>query len=193
MNPMETPRKHSMIWTLLTSLLVLMLLIGYSLYASWSEAHDRKISLLGRIARQNEIIDSKAQIEESLDAVKQEIDQLHYLCNSETEAIASAEMQNLTKSIVTDAGGELTTTQGGSSKVQNGFVMIPVKFRVLTSFETFRAILYQFENNVPILLVDEIDITPVMPTRNPFTKRIEREGQLNIGFTVMCFMRADKK
>lgn len=152
--------------------------------------HDEKIDLLFRLQRQQTIAGRETLVAEQLEAIKQQFLEQGYFSTSNTEALASAELQNIVKTAVADAGGQLTSTQGLPGKMNNGFFRVAVKVRMTGSMETLVGVLHTIETAVPVLIVDQLDINPVRGTRNRKTNKVEPSDQLNVSFQVVSFLRS---
>ena len=154
--------------------------------------HEEKNDLMFRLQRQQKIAARKDMVAANLDSLKQQFQDSAYFSNRDTEALASADLQNIVKTAVTDAGGQLTSTQGLPGKIDNGFNRVAVRVRLTANIETVRTILLMINRNVPILVIDQIDITPLRGSRNRPNNKIEPSAQLNVSFQVVSFMRGVK-
>ncbi|QWF69914.1 general secretion pathway protein GspM [Methylomonas paludis] len=154
--------------------------------------HDEKNDLLFRLQRQQKIAARRDVVSQALDAAKQQFQDQAYFSNRDTEALASADLQNIVKTAVTDAGGQLTSTQGLPGKTDNNFTRVAVRVRLTANIETLRTILLTISNSVPVLIIDQIDITPLRGTRNRPNNKVEPSAQLNVSFQVVSFMRGVK-
>lgn len=152
--------------------------------------HEEKNDLLFRLQRQQTIAGREAQVAEALEQIKQQFSEQGYFSTSTTEALASAELQNIVKTAVADAGGQLTSTQGLPGKESDGFFRVAVKVRMTGSMEALVGVLHSIETAVPVLLVDQLDINPVRGARNRKTNKIEPSDQLNVSFQVVSFLRS---
>ncbi|ATG90463.1 type II secretion system protein GspM [Methylomonas koyamae] len=170
--------------------IVITLAVLLPLFNSWLDYREQKDKLLFRLQRQQTIAARRDSVAQNLDFLHQQFQEQGYLSDSDTESLASAELQNIIKTAVTDAGGQLTSTQGLPGKAEDGFMRILVKVRMSCSMEALRAVLHTLENNVPLLLVDQLDISPVRGTRNRSSNKLEPSSQLNVSFQVVSFMRA---
>ncbi|TPQ28650.1 type II secretion system protein GspM [Methylomonas sp. EFPC3] len=170
--------------------LVVVLAALLPLFNTWLDYREQKETLLFRLQRQQTIAARRDSVAQNLDFLHQQFQQQGYLSDSDTESLASAELQNIIKTAVTDAGGQLTSTQGLPGKTEDGFMRILVKVRMSCSMEALRAVLYALETNVPLLLVDQLDISPVRGARNRSNNKLEPSSQLNVSFQVVSFMRA---
>lgn len=152
--------------------------------------HEEKNDLLFRLQRQQTIAGREDQVAEALEQIKQQFSEQGYFSTSTTEALASAELQNIVKTAVADAGGQLTSTQGLPGKELDGFFRVAVKVRMTGSMEALVGVLHSIETAVPVLLVDQLDINPVRGARNRKTNKIEPSDQLNVSFQVVSFLRS---
>ena len=154
--------------------------------------HEEKTDLIFRLQRQQKIVDRKDQVAENLAAIKAQASEQGYLSSRDTEALASADLQNIVKTAVTDAGGQLTSTQGLPGKLDNGFNLVAVRVRMTGSMDTLRSVLHTFNNTVPILIVDQIDITPIRGNRRGnVNNKLETNAELNMSFQVVSFMNGE--
>lgn len=173
---------------LVVSAVVLLVLLP--LATSWLDYREQKDDLLFRLQRQQTIAARRDSVAQNLESLNQQYQQQAYLSTSDTEALASAELQNIIKTAVTEAGGQLTSTQGMPGRAENDFVRIAVKVRMSGSIESLRTVLHSLDTNMPLLLVDQLDISPVRGARNRSTNKMDPSSQLNVSFEVISFMRA---
>lgn len=171
-------------------LFTVIFLVLLPLFSSWLDYREQKNDLLFRLQRQQAIVARRDSIAQNLESLNQQYQQQGYLSDSDTEALASAELQNIVKTAVTEAGGQLTSTQGLPGKAEEDFVRIAVKVRMSGSIEALRAVLHSLDTNMPLLLVDQLDISPVRGARNRSTNKMDPSSQLNVSFEVISFMRA---
>lgn len=182
-------RRWLAVGLLLLVLLVFVLAVLLPLLGSGLAYHEEKNDLLFRLQRQQKIAARKDSVAQSLESIKLQFAEQGYFSNRDTEALASAELQNIVKTAVTDAGGQLTSTQGLPGKTDNGFNRVAVRVRMTGNIETLRTVLHSIADAVPVLIVDQLDITPVRGARNRTSNKIEPNAQLNVSFQVVSFMR----
>jgi len=171
-------------------LFTVIFLVLLPLFSSWLDYREQKNDLLFRLQRQQAIVARRDSVAQNLESLNQQYQQQGYLSDSDTEALASAELQNIVKTAVTEAGGQLTSTQGLPGKAEEDFVRVAVKVRMSGSIEALRAVLHSLDTNMPLLLVDQLDISPVRGARNRTTNKMDPSSQLNVSFEVISFMRA---
>lgn len=152
--------------------------------------HEQKDDLLFRLQRQQKIVAREAQVAENVQALRQQAQEQAYINQGTTEALASAELQTIVKNAVTEAGGQLTSTQGIPGKQEDGFLKIAVRVRMTSNIEALSQVLNTIETAVPVLLIDQLDINPVRGLRNRSTNKMQASDQLNVSFEVVSLMRA---
>jgi len=152
--------------------------------------NESKSDLLFRMQRQQKILGRASLVQGNLEQMQQEYASANHFSSHGTEALASAELQNIVKSAITEAGGQLTSTQGlPLNNLDKQFFRIAVKVRMTGNLDTLRQVLYAIESADPVLIVDQLDINPVRGVRNRTTNKIDPSNQLNVGFQVVSFMR----
>lgn len=180
-------------WLAVSLLLLVILAVVFGflvpLIGTAIQNYDEKNDLLFRLQRQKTIAARESDVAESLAEVKQQFEDQGYFTTSETEALASAELQNIVKKAVSEAGGQLSSTQGLPGKLEDGFFRVAVRVRMTASMETLSSVLHSIETAVPVLIVEQIDASPVRGVRNRTTNKVESSLQLNVSFQVVSFMR----
>lgn len=152
--------------------------------------YEEKNSLLFRLQRQKNIAARKESVTENLNSIKKQFQEQAYFSLGDTEALAAADLQNIVKSVVNDAGGQLTSTQVLPGKAETGFNRIAIRVRMTGSIETMQNVLRNLEANIPLLIVDQLDITTVRVGRQQRNAKPDNSiSQLNVSFQVVSFMR----
>ena len=152
--------------------------------------HEQKQELAFRLQRSKQIVARKDDVVENIERIKQQYQSQNYFSTRDTVALASADLQKFIKSTISQAGGQLTSTQVLPSSSESGFNRVTVKVRMSGDIEDLRSVLYEIETSVPVMIVDQIDIRPVRGKRNRKTRKIEPSNKLNVNFQVTGFMRA---
>lgn len=167
---------------------VLTLLIG-PIVSQGLEHNENKQDLAFRLKRFNQVVSSKDAVLGKIFEAKEQFQAQGYFSTQETESLASAELQNFLKKAISNAAGQLTSTQVLPRKDQGAFNRIAIKVRMTGDMEALRSVLYEIETAKPLILVEQLDIRPARGKRNRITKKIEVTGKLNINFQVSSFMR----
>ncbi len=182
-------------WLAVGLLLILIILVIFvaimPLISSGLAYHEEKKELAFRLNRYQQIAARKESVSKSIERIKQQYNAQGYFSNHGTIALASAELQKFIKSVVSQAGGELTSTQVLPNSTQGGFNRIMIKVRMSGDIEVLRNVLHEIESSVPIVIVDQIDVRSERGRRNRKTRQIEPSNRLNVNFQAVSFMRAE--
>ena len=176
---------------LVVTLLLIVFIVIMPLVSTGLDYHQQKQELIFRLQRAQQLVDRKDQVKDDIEQIKRQYQQQNYFSTSSTVALVSADVQKFIKSVISQAGGQLTSTQVLPSKNEDGFNRVTVKVRMSGDVEVLRNVLYEAESSVPLMIVDQIDVRPVRGKRNRKTRKIEPSNKLNINFQVTGFMRRD--
>jgi general secretion pathway protein M len=175
---------------LLLSLIIIVPVINKGL-----ALHETKNNLLFKLDQYERILAKKDTVIASMEKIKQDSAQQGYFNGKETEALASAEMQEFIKTTIMDAGGQLNSTQPISTadspdtSSTTKFNRIIVRISMTGNSEVLRSVLYKIETANPLMIIDQIDIRPVRGKRNRKTGQIESSNELAVNLQVVSFMR----
>ena len=153
------------------------------------EYREQKQGLVFRLQKATQIVARKDSVEDNIQRIKQQYETQSYFITRDTEALASADLQKLIKTAISEAGGQLTSSQVLRQVADNGFKRIAIKVRMSGDIEILRSVLHDIESSMQIMIVDQIDIRPVRGKRNRKTRKMEPSNKLNINFQVAGFMR----
>ncbi|NOR71097.1 MAG: general secretion pathway protein GspM [Methylomarinum sp.] len=153
------------------------------------EYHEQKQELFFRLQRARKIVARKDSVKENNADIKKQFQLQNYFSTRDTEALASADLQKIIKSAISQAGGQLTSTQVLPHSMENGFNQVTVKVRMSGDIEMLRSVLYEIESSAQIMIINQLDIRPVRGKRNRKTRKIEPSNKMNINFQVAGFMR----
>jgi general secretion pathway protein M len=156
--------------------------------------NETKNTLLFKSQQYERILAKKDAVVASREYIKQQSEEQGYFNKLETEALVSAEMQKFVKDTITNAGGQLSSTQSiPSSDIgpnsTSKFNRIIVRVSMTGSSEMLRSVLYKIENAKPLMIIDQIDIRPVRGRRNRVTGQVDANNDLAINFQAVSFMR----
>lgn len=175
---------------LLLSLIIIVPVINKGL-----ALHETKNNLLFKLDQYERILAKKDTVIANMEKIKQDSAQQGYFNGKETEALASAEMQEFIKTTIMDAGGQLNSTQPISTadspdtSSTTKFNRIIIRISMTGNSEVLRSVLYKIETANPLMIIDQIDIRPVRGKRNRKTGQIESSNELAVNLQVVSFMR----
>lgn len=171
--------------------LMVLLFAVMPLVSTGMEYHEQKQELAFRLNRSRQIVAKKHSVAAKMEQLKKEYQGRNYFSTRNTVALASADLQKLIKTSISQAGGQLTSTQVLPRKIDNGFNRVTVKVRMSGGIEVLRNVLYEIESAEQVMVVNQIDIRPVRGKRNRKTRKIEPSNKLNVNFQVASFMREE--
>ncbi len=189
----ESSNKQMQRWLAVGLLVAAILVVGLVVIVpavnKGLELHEAKNNLVFRLQQYERILARKDAVVASMNTIKEEYQQ-HGLLNSQgTGALASAEVQEFIKKVITEAGGQLSSTQALPLSTKNEFSRITVSVRMTGNSEVLRAVLYKLETSTPLLIINQIEIRPMRGVRSRTTRQIEPSNELNINFQAVSFMR----
>ncbi len=180
-------------WLALSILIVVVILIFLivilPLITKKIELSEVKNNFVVKLQQYERILANKNVVSTNMANITNEHKSQGYFNSQETDALASAEMQEFIKKAIVDAGGQLSSTQALPVSSDDNFNKITVRVRMTGNSEELRAVLYKIETSEPLIIIDQIDIRPMRGTRNRTTRQIESSNELNINFQAVSFMR----
>jgi hypothetical protein len=98
------------------------------------------------------------QIETELKRLQQEAGSLQGLVPGANAPLAAANMQNEIRVIVSQAGGEIRSSQNLPPAVTEGFEKIEIAYDIALPMNRVSQLIYQLETHTPYLFVDRVDL-----------------------------------
>jgi general secretion pathway protein M len=169
--------------------LILIVAVFVPAVSKWVELREEKDQLAIKLRQYERILAGKDAVVKSMGSVKESIQEQNYFNSQNTEALASAEVQEFIKKAIVDAGGKLSSTQALPVKSKDNFSLLTVSVRMTGNSEVLRSVLYRLETSTPLIIIDQLDIRPMRGVRNRRTRQIEQTNELNINFQAVSFMR----
>ena len=174
---------------LLGVIVLLYLAIAAPLISLAREYNDSIDDLQFRLAKLNRISAEKPALVQRLDSIRAEGQQDDRFLARDTAALASADLQTQIKTAVSEAGGELTSTQVIPERSEEGYTRIAVKVRMNGGTNVLRQVLHSFESAKPLLFIENLNIRPIRVPRNPAAKNPIIPDRLSVDFDVVGYMR----
>lgn len=177
---------------LLFAVLAVLYLAVISPLAGLARQYEESIEDLGfRLQRLQKIAAEKENLVRRLEKIRAEGQNDERFIAKNTAALASAELQTQIKEIVSEAGGELTSTQVIPEHAEERFTRIAVKVRMNGGTQVLREVLHRFESAKPNLFIENLNIRPIRMPRNPAAKNPQIPDRLSVDFDVVGYMRAE--
>lgn len=172
-------------------LLLTLLVVVVPLHSINSDYVDGICDLQFRLNKYRKIAAEKDAWTKRLDEIRQRGEQEDHFLNRNSASLASADLQTRIKESVTQAGGELISTQVIPERKEEQFSRIAVRVRMTGSTETLRDVLYAFESGTPSLFVENLNIRPIRIARPapPGGKPSAPADKLSVDFELVGYMR----
>ena len=174
---------------LIAVVVIVSMILIVPLFSKGLALYESKNNLIFRLQQYERILATKNAVIASMAKIKQQHEQQGYFNSQETDALASAGMQEFIKKTIVDAGGQLSSTQALPVSNKDKFSRITVKVRMTGNSQELRAVLYKIETSTPLIIIDQIDIRPMRGAMNNTTRQIESSNELNVNFQAVSFMR----
>lgn len=176
-------------------ILILVLVLGYlvliyPLMQIRQEYQDEVDSLRFKLQKLQQVAGGKESLAQRLESIRELARQNDAFLPTNTAALASADLQTRIKQVVSEAGGELSSTQVIPERNEENAVRVGVKIRMTGSSEVLRQVLQNFESKKPYLFIENLNIRPIRMPRNPRDKNPIIEDRLSVDFDVSGYMQA---
>lgn len=176
-------------------ILILVLVLGYlvliyPLMQIKQEYQDEVDSLRFKLQKLQQVAGGKESLAQRLESIRELARQNDAFLPTNTAALASADLQTRIKQVVSEAGGELSSTQVIPERNEENAVRVGVKIRMTGSSEVLRQVLQNFESKKPYLFIENLNIRPIRMPRNPRDKNPIIEDRLSVDFDVSGYMQA---
>jgi general secretion pathway protein M len=155
-------------------------------YDELIEGMNNQLEVYRRVARHSDQYQTKYQ---RLQRIRQQ--DRRYL-RSDTESLATAELQRIVKQIIAGNKGEILSTQVMRTSEEQGFKRVAIRMRMKSTLEEMVKILHALETEQPYLFIENVTVRSrqVARRRLPSNKAIdEAMSQLDIDFQLSGYMR----
>ena len=169
--------------------LLFFLIIILPLIIKAFELNENKTNLFIKLQQYERILGRADLVAASMETINKEQDKQGYFNLQETDALASADMQEFIKKAIVEEGGQLSSTQALPVSNKDNFKRITVSVRMTGNSQVLRNVLYKIETSEPLIIVNQIDIRPMRGVRNKVTRQMESSNELNVNFQAVSFMR----
>lgn len=143
-----------------------------------------------RLEHLRKVASEKGPLTQRLESIRILAQKNEAFLPTSTAALASADLQSRIKQAVSEAGGELSSTQVIPERNEENAVRVGVKVRMTGSTQVLRQVLHAFESGKPYLFIENLNIRPIRMPRNPRDKNPAVEDRLSVDFDVIGYMQA---
>ena len=164
---------------LVLAILLAPVLMLHKHYDDAIETWSTRLSTYRRVAAQAPALRS------ALDAMRTKDARRFYLRNTAPN-LAGAELQELVKSTIEQAGGRITTSQSPAPREDGSFRQIVANVQFFATTPNLQRILHALETKEPLLVVDNITIRPTNAFRG-FKPAVGQEPEVNVQLDVSAW------
>jgi general secretion pathway protein M len=169
--------------------LAVFLTIPYPLIRTSYSAYERARALQFRLDRLKLTVAERKPLTEMRDSLKTKNRSDESFFATAPVALASAELQNQIKRTITEAEGELSSTQVIPEHTDEQFTQIGVKVHMSGDTQVLRRVIYTFETAKPYLFIENINIRPIRSPKAQNGQTQTATDKLAVDFDVVGFMR----
>ena len=180
----------SAVGILILALVLSYLVLVYPLMQIKQEYQDEVDNLRFKLQKLQQVAGGRESLTQRLENIRELARQNDAFLPTNTAALASADLQTRIKQVVSEAGGELSSTQVIPERNEENAVRVGVKIRMTGSSEVLRQVLQNFESKKPYLFIENLNIRPIRMPRNPRDKNPIIEDRLSVDFDVSGYMQA---
>ncbi|GMQ76355.1 MAG: hypothetical protein BMS9Abin01_1629 [Gammaproteobacteria bacterium] len=172
---------------LLVCVAVVVRLLVVPIWSTYIGNRDAIARIEDSIARYSRLSAQVEALRSAVGELEQSDDLARFVLAQESEPLAAAALQERVKSVVTSSAGTLTSTQVLPTKPEQGFKRIIVNVRMAVSMDALQRVLYELENDLPYLLVDDIVI--LSRTARKRRRTTQAVDLLDVRFNLYGYMR----
>ena len=141
---------------LIAVVFLFILLFIVPLISKAFELNEIKSNLVFKLQQYERILAKADLVTASMENINKEQDNQGYFNLQETDALASADMQEFIKKVIVEAGGQLSSTQALPVSNKDNFKRITVSVRMTGNSQVLRNVLYKIETSEPLIIVNQI-------------------------------------
>lgn len=180
------PQARALALALLVAAVALVLAIVLAPVLMLHRHYDDAIEMWNtRLATYRRVAAQAPALRSALDAMRTRDARRFYLKNTAPN-LAGAELQELVKSTIEQAGGRITTSQSPAPRDDGGFRQIVANVQFFATTPNLQRILHALETKEPLLVVDNITIRPTNAFRG-FKPAVGQEPEVNVQLDVSAW------
>ena len=138
-----------------------------------------------RLATYRRVAAQAPALRSALDVMRTKDSRRFFLRNTAPN-LAGAELQELVKSTIEQAGGRITTSQSPAPREDGGFRQIVANIQFFATTPNLQRILHGLETKEPLLVIDNITIRPTNAFRG-FKPAAGQEPEVNVQLDVSAW------
>jgi general secretion pathway protein M len=185
-------KRHRSRWLALGLLaLVIALIAGLIIYPLISlgiEYREKRQDAIFNLRRYKKILSTKEALQKNYEELNANYSAQNYFYTRNTIALAAADLQAVINPIISNVGGQVIRKNTTSRPLEDNFTRITLDITMTVTIEALRAILYEIETAIPLIIIDQIRIKDAPKKRNAKTRQLESKGELTINLKASSFV-----
>ena len=171
-----------LLFAAVAAVLAMLLVPVWLLHKHYDDAIDTWTSRLSTYRR---VAAQAPSLRAALDAMRTKDARRFFLRNTAAN-LAGAELQEVVKSTIEQAGGRITTSQSPAPREDGGFRQIVANVQFFATTPNLQRILHALETREPLLVIDNITIRPTNAFRG-FKPAAGQEPEVNVQLDVSAW------
>lgn len=176
--------------------LTIVLVFIVPLLGVFYDNQDEIENLTHQLERFRKTAASREQVLSKAAQIKEEIKSATIFSSKDSPALALADMQQKIKATITQAHGELISTQNLVAKQkqnEDSSTKIGINIRFSGRMDSLMNILYEFESARPVMIIENIKITGVRGLRNITTGKINPIDKVDVSMDIVSFLPSETR
>lgn len=173
------------------AILATTLIFAVPFLSTFSDNQDEIEKLTHQLERFTKIAASREQVLSEATQIKEKIKSSNLFSTKDSSALALADMQQKIKTTITQAHGELISTQNllvKQKQNEESSTKIGINIRFSGRIESLTNILYEFESAHPVMIIENIKITGVRGLRNITTGKVDPIDKVDVSMDIVSFL-----
>lgn len=186
---MEGAQRRKLALGLLVGAILLVLFLTVLPVALANMAANEKLEdLHGRLVRLQQISNQDEELHKRYLELRRSQSILGYFIEGESEAVGSAELQRILKSIATQNGAQLTSTQILPATAKDSLTRIALRVRVRGPLPGLVQSLYELEANPVPLFLDNVSLRRAASVRQRLRTQAQSNSAFEADFDLIAYM-----
>ena len=161
---LRTPKANRLAALSLLALTVILVIAAVAVPTYWAREHyDSSNALTSRKLNAYTTLNQTRPKLMGLVEVLRAKEAKKFFLKGATPALASAELQDLARTMIEASGGKFLSSQATANKEDSGYRQIGTKIQMSTNIQNLRNVLYALETREPYLFVDGLTVRGNVP------------------------------
>jgi general secretion pathway protein M len=174
--------------------LTIVLIFVVPLLGIFYDNQDEIENLTHQLERLKKTATSREQVLSEATQIKDKIKSSTIFSSKDSPVLALADMQQKIKTTITQAHGELISTQNlipKQKQSEESLTKIGINVRFSGQIDALMNILFEFESARPVMIIENIKITGVRGVRNSTTGKMDPIDKVDVSMDIVSFLPSE--